>query len=41
MHRQLACHRHLGDLPSASHGEVEELAAPLRVAAYRYLCRFH
>src|SRR5579871_2353492 len=30
MHRQLSRHRYLGDLSSPSHGEVEELAAPLR-----------
>jgi uncharacterized protein YbjT (DUF2867 family) len=33
MHRQLPRHRHLGDLPSAAHGEVKELAAPLRLTA--------
>ena len=30
MHRQLAGHRHLRDLPPAPHGKVKELATPLR-----------
>ena len=41
MHRQLSGHRYLRDLPSPAHGEVEELAAPLRLAAHRDLGRFH
>jgi len=40
VHRQLPRHRYLGDLPTASHGEVEKFAAPLRLAAYRDLRRF-
>ena len=40
MHRQLSRHRYLGDLASPSHGEVEELAAPLLLTAYRHLRRF-
>ncbi len=30
MHRQLPGHRYLRDLASATHGKMEELAAPLR-----------
>src|SRR5579859_1559868 len=30
MNRQLSGHRDLRDLPSSAHGQVEELAAPLR-----------
>ena len=41
MHRQLSCHRHFRDLPAAPHGEVKELAPPLRLAAHRDLGRFH
>ena len=41
MNRQLSGHRYLRDLPSAAHREVEELTAPLRLAAYRDLRRFH
>ncbi len=41
VHRQFARHRYLSDLASAAHGEVEELAAPLRLTAYRDLRRFH
>src|SRR5580698_5156930 len=41
MHRQLSRHRYLGDLASPSHGEVEELAAPLRLTPHRDLRRFH
>ena len=37
MHRQLSRHRYLGDLSSTPHGEVEELAAPLRLTAHRDL----
>ena len=40
VNRQLAGHRYLRDLSSPAHGEVEELAAPVRVAAYRDLGRF-
>ena len=40
MHRQLARHGDLGDLPAAPHGEVKELTAPLRLTAYRHLRRF-
>ena len=32
--------RHLGDLPPTPHGQVEELVAPLRLAACRHLGRF-
>src|ERR1051325_9403819 len=35
MHRQLPRHGYFGDLPSAPHGQMEELAAPLRLAAHR------
>ena len=41
MHRQLPRHRYLGDLPSPPHGEVEECAAPLGMAAHRDLRGFH
>src|SRR5208282_2848167 len=41
MHRQFSGHRHLGDLPSTTHGKTEELAAPLGLAAHRDLRRFH
>ena len=41
MHRQLPSHRYLRDLPSSAQGQVEELAAPLRLAAYRDLGCFH
>ena len=41
MHRQLAGHRHLGDLPSTPQGQVEEPAAPFGLAAHRHLRRFH
>ena len=37
MHCQLAGHRHLRDLAPTSHGEVEELTAPLWLSAYRDL----
>jgi hypothetical protein len=39
MNRQFPSHRHLGDLPPAPHGKVEELAAPLGLAAHRDLRR--
>ena len=41
MHGELPGHRYLRDLPSSAQGQVEELAAPLRVAAHRDLGRFH
>ncbi|SPE22865.1 hypothetical protein SBA2_1070004 [Acidobacteriia bacterium SbA2] len=41
VHRQLSSHRHFGDLASTPHRKVKELAAPLGLAAYRNLCRFH
>ena len=41
MHRQFPSHRHLGDLPPAPHGKVEELIAPLGLTAHRDLRRFH
>jgi len=41
MHRQFPSHRHFRDLPAAPHGEVKELAPPLRLAAHRDLGRFH
>src|SRR5271166_2575963 len=41
MHRQFSGHRHLGDLPSTTHGNMEELAAPFGLAAHRDLRRFH
>src|SRR5579859_7277820 len=41
MHRQLPRHGYFGDLPSTPHGQMEELAAPLRLAAHRDLRRFH
>jgi hypothetical protein len=41
MHRQLSSHRYFRDLPAAPHGEVKELAAPLRLTAHRDLGRFH
>ena len=41
MHRQLSGHRDLRDLPSSSHGEVEECAAPFWMAAHRDLRCFH
>src|SRR5580692_1511553 len=39
--RQTPRHRHLGDLPSSSHGQVEILAAPFRNASCRNLGSFH
>ena len=39
--RQLPGHRYFRDLSPAPHGEVKELAAPLRIAAHRDLRRFH
>src|SRR5713226_391682 len=34
-------HGNLGDLPAPPHRQVEKLAAPFRIAAYRDLGRFH
>jgi hypothetical protein len=39
--RQFPRHRYLRDLPPTPQGEVKELAAPLRLAAYRDLGGFH
>src|ERR1019366_8212574 len=39
--RQFPRHRHLGDLPSPPHRQVEILTAPFRVAPHRDLRRFH
>src|SRR5436305_195064 len=41
VNRQLPGHCDLRDLPSSSHREVKELAAPLRLTAHRDLGRFH
>src|ERR1700720_4789615 len=41
VNRQLSGHRYLRDLPSSAHGQVEELAAPLRLTAHRDMRRFH
>jgi hypothetical protein len=41
MYRQLSRHCHFGNLPSAPHRQVEESTAPLRLASYRDLRRFH
>ena len=41
MYRQLPSHGHLGNLPPTPHGQVEELAAPLGLAAHHDLRRFH
>src|ERR1051326_3125061 len=41
MHCQLSRHRYFCDLPSTTHGEVEELVAPLLLTAHRDLRRFH
>jgi len=38
---QLAGHRDFGDLAPAPHGQVKELAAPLRLAAHRDLGGFY
>ena len=38
---QLAGHCNFRDLAPAPHGQVKELAAPLRIAAHRDLRRFH
>jgi hypothetical protein len=39
--RQFPRHRDFGDLTSAAHGQVKELAAPLHLAAHRDLRGFH
>src|SRR5215469_1128427 len=41
MHRQLACHGHLGNLPPSSHGKVKEPTSPLRLTSYCDLRCFH
>ena len=41
MYRQFSSHRDRCDPSHSAHGEVEELAAPLRLTAHRDLCRFH
>ena len=41
MHRQLPGHGYLGDLPPSPHGKVEERVAPLGLAPYCDLRRFH
>ena len=41
MHCQLAGHRYLGDLPPSPHGQVEERTAPVGLAPYCDLRRFH
>ena len=41
MHRQLPRHGYLGDLPPSSRGKVEERVAPLGLAPYCDLRRFH
>jgi hypothetical protein len=41
IHCQFSCHRDFGDLPSTPHGQMEVLAAPLRLTAHRGLHRFH
>ena len=41
VNRQLSGHRYLRDLSSPAHDEVEELAAPVLVAAYRDLGRLN
>ena len=41
MNRQLSRHRYFRDLSSSAHREVEELVAPLGLAAHRDLRRFH
>ena len=41
MHRQLPRHRNLRDLASSAHRKMEKLAAPLRLAPYCDLRRFH
>ena len=41
MHSKFARHGYLCDLSPSAHGQVEELTAPLRLAAYRDLRCFH
>jgi hypothetical protein len=41
VHCQFARHGYLRDLSPSAHGQVEKLTAPLRLAAYRDLRRFH
>jgi hypothetical protein len=41
MHSQLARHGDFCGLASAPQRQVKEPAAPLRLAAYRHLCRFY
>ena len=41
MHRQFPGHRYFCNLASTPHGKVEELAAPLRLAAHGDLRGFH
>jgi hypothetical protein len=41
MHGQLPRHRYFRDLPSTPHGQMEKLAAPLRLTAHRDLRRFY
>ena len=41
VNRQLSSHRYLRDFPSSAHGQVEELAAPMRLTVHRDLRRFH
>ncbi len=41
LHRKFPGHRNLRDLSPAPHGQMEKLAAPLRMAAYRDLGCFH
>jgi hypothetical protein len=41
MHRQLASHRDLRDLPPSTQSKMEKLTAPLGLAAHRDLSRFH
>src|SRR4051794_15399435 len=41
VHRQFPRHRYFRNLPSTPHGQVKELAAPLRLTPHRDLRRFH
>src|SRR3954447_18401144 len=41
VHRQFPRHRYFRNRPSTPHGQVKELAAPLRLTAHRDLRRFH
>ena len=40
-HCQPPGHRHLGNLPSTSHGQMEILATPLRIGSCGHLRCFH